>query len=113
MARVIITKSLELEINKKFKKESIDIFELMSTLEDNPKKGKYISKVGNIVIKEIRYESNRFYFISDSYKLKFLGVDELGDLLVKFVRMSDKKNQQKVIDEIKDVLKVIGEKGFI
>ena len=38
--------------------------------------------------------------------------EELSDLMIKFVRMSDKKNQQKVIEEIKDVLRKIGEEGF-
>ena len=46
MAKVIITKALEEEINKKFKQESIEIFQLLKTLEENPKKGKEIDAVG-------------------------------------------------------------------
>jgi len=34
-----------------------------------------------------------------------LEVEELKDLLIRFVRMSDKKSQQKVIDEIGEFLK--------
>lgn len=112
MAKVIITKSLEEEVNKLFKKESIKIFELMKTLEDNPHKGKAIGQVGGIVIKELRYESRRFYFITDGFKIKMLKAEELTDLLIKFVRMSGKKDQQKIIDEIKFVLKTFGEQGF-
>ena len=112
MAKVIITKSLEAEINKKFKGESIKIFELMKSLEDNPKKGKPLGNVGGIIIKEIRYSLCRFYFIADGYKIKMLGASELKDLIIKFVRMSDKKDQQKVINEIKDVLRKLGEQGF-
>ena len=46
----------------------------------------------------------RFYFIIDGYKLNFLSKEELIDLLMKFVRMSDKKSQQKTINEIREIL---------
>ncbi|MBS3108221.1 hypothetical protein J4468_04920 [Candidatus Woesearchaeota archaeon] len=105
MAKVIITKSLEEQINKIFKKESIEVFSLLNSLSENPKKGKDIGAVGNILIKEIRYKNYRFYLIADRYKIKILSSEELKDLLIKFVRMSDKKDQQKVIDEIKYALK--------
>ena len=112
MAKVIFTKRLEEEINKTFKKESIKIFESMRELEDNPHKGRPLGQVGGIVVKEIRYDSFRFYFIIDGFKLKMLQKEELNDLLIKFVRMSDKKTQQKTIEEIKDVLRKLGEEGF-
>ena len=41
-----------------------------------------------------------------------LQIEELKDLMIKFVRMSDKKTQQKVIDEIKEILRKFGEQGF-
>ena len=113
MAKVIITKKIEEEINKKCKHESIEIFSLMLTLEDNPQKGKGIGSVGNVLIKELKYKSNRFYFITDNHKIKFLDVKELCDMLIKFVGMSDKKSQQKTIDEIKKVLRMFGEAGFL
>lgn len=112
MAKVIITKKLESEINKKFKKESIDIFELMYSLKENPKKGKPVGQVGKIIVKELKYKSFRFYFIADNYKIKFLDKEELTDLLIKFIRMSDKKSQQKVINEIKFTLRKFGEESF-
>lgn len=112
MAKVIITKRLEEEINKKFKGESIKIFGLMFSLKENPKKGKAVGNVGGTVIKELKYKSFRFYFITEGYKVKFLKSEELKDLLMKFVRMSDKKNQQKVIDEIKRTLRALGSEGF-
>lgn len=112
MAKVIITKKLEEEINKIFKKESIGIFESMYKLEENPKKGDPVGQVGGILIKEIKHENYRFYFIADGFKIKMLQVEELKDLLIKFVRMSDKKTQQKVIDEIKVILRKFGEEGF-
>ena len=73
----------------------------METLEDNPHKGKALGNVGGIVIKELRYKSFRLYFITDGEKLKVFDNDKLVDLLIRFVRMSDKKDQQKTIDEIK------------
>ncbi len=112
MAKVIITESLEKEILKKFKGESENIFKLMYGLEENPKKGKTLGQVEGIVIKELRYKSYRFYFITDGHKLKMIDESKLVDLLIKFVRMSDKKSQQKIINEIKNILTCIGEKEF-
>ncbi len=112
MAKVIITKKLESEINKKFKSESVKIFGLMYSLEENPRKGKPVGQVGGILIKELKYKKFRFYFITDGFKLKFIGINELNNLLLKFVRMSDKKSQQKAIDEIKQVLRRFGKEGF-
>jgi len=112
MAKVIITSTLEEEINKKFKQESVEIFSLLRTLEDNPKKGKAVGVVGAILVKEIKYNKFRFYFITDGYKVKFLKTEELNDLLIRFVRMSEKKDQQKIINEIKHVLRSLGEERF-
>ena len=91
MAKVEITESLLIEIEKKFKQESITILEQIKSLESNSKKGKDIGTVGGILIKELKYKSFKFYFITDGFKLKTLNETELVDLLLKFVRMSDKK----------------------
>lgn len=112
MAKVVITNSLEKEINKKFKSESITIFELLYSLKENPKKGKPIGQVGGILIKELKYNKYRFYCITDGFKLKVLSTEELNDLLIKFVRMSNKKDQQKVINEIKTILREVGKEGL-
>ena len=112
MVRVIITRKLEEEINKIFKKQSIEIFESFRDLEKSPHKGKIVGQVNNIVVKELKRDNYRFYFITDGFKLKLLKQEELNDLLIKFVRMSDKKDQQKVIDKIKEILRNIGQEGF-
>jgi hypothetical protein len=112
VAKVKIIKSLLEEIIRKFGGKAHEIIDLLETLEKDPKKGKPLGNVGGMIIKEIRYEGYRFYFITDGYKIKVLSNDELSDLLIKFVRMSDKKEQQKVIDEIKKILRAIGETGF-
>lgn len=112
MAKVIITKTLEERINKIFKKHSIELFELFRTLEENPKKGKEVGHTGNIVIKELKYNKYRFYFITDGFKVKFLSVEELQDLIIKFIRMSDKKDQQETINDIKRILAQLGKEAF-
>ncbi len=112
MAKIIITKDLEKEINKKFKQESIIIFKLLYSLKENPKKGKQLATIGNISLKELRYKSFRFYFITNAYKIKFLSTEHLTDLLIKFIRMSDKKSQQKTIEEIKNVLRNLSDEDF-
>ncbi|MBI2045057.1 hypothetical protein HYT23_03290 [Candidatus Pacearchaeota archaeon] len=112
MAKVEIIRSLFEEIQKKFKGESHEVIDLLETLENNPHKGKLLGSVGGIVIKELRYRSFRFYFITDGHKLKIMDQSKLVDLLIKFVRMSDKKSQQQTINEIKKVLLNFGLKGF-
>ena len=84
----------------------------MKSLEDNPKKGKLLGSVGGILIKELKYKSFRFYFITDGFKLKLLNESNLIDTLMKFVRMSDKKHQQKTTDEIRKILIHFGPEGL-
>lgn len=112
MIKVEILESLKSEVFKKFKGESKNIFKLMKSLEKNPQKGKILGSVSRIIIKELKYKGFRFYFITDGHKIKFLEAGDLQDLVMKFVRMSDKKNQQKIINEIKYVLRNLGENGF-
>jgi hypothetical protein len=112
MAKVEIIGSLAEEIQKKFKGETHKIIDLLKSLEGHPHKGKPIGNVGGIVIKELKYNSFRFYFITDGFKTKCLDEKELAHLLIRFVRMSDKKDQQKTIEEIKIILRKIGENGF-
>ena len=112
MAKVEIAPSLFEEIQKKFKGEAHKIIDLLETLEENPHKSKLLGQVGGIVIKELKYKNFRFYFITDGYKLKVLDESNLVDLLIRFVRMSDKKDQQQTINEIKKILLNFGSNGF-
>jgi hypothetical protein len=112
MAKIEIVESLFIELEKKFKKESHKILDLLYSLESNPKKGKFIGNVGEIAIKELKYKNFRFYFIVNGHNIKYLGKEELIDLLLRFVRMSNKTNQQEIINEIKHILKTIGPGGF-
>ena len=113
MAKEEIVESLYDEIEKKFGGNAGDVFALIKSLEESPKKGKELGNVGGFVIKEIRYKGFRFYFYTDGFRLKCLGSEELVDLLIRFVRMSDKKYQQKTIDEIRNVLRGVGVSGFL
>lgn len=112
MVKVIILEELKQEILKRFKGESRTIFRQMSSLIDNPKKGKLLGCVGEIIIKEIKHKSFRFYYITDGESMKILDQQKLTNILITFVRMSDKKNQQKIINEIKEILIKIGPMGF-
>jgi hypothetical protein len=108
MARVIITNSLKEEMLRKFKSRAAGFFQQFKSLEDHPQKGKAMGQFGGIVIKELKCDTHRFYFITDGHVLKFGSPEELARLLIKFVRLSGKNDQQKVIDEIKDVLSTLG-----
>ncbi|PIN94954.1 hypothetical protein COU53_01535 [Candidatus Pacearchaeota archaeon CG10_big_fil_rev_8_21_14_0_10_30_48] len=112
MAEVIITEGLRQEILKKFKGDSKKIFNLMYSLKENPKKGKLLGQIRGILIKEIKYENFRIYFITNGFEIKFLKRNDLKNLTIKFIKMSDKKSQQKTIDGIKDVLRKLGNEGF-
>src|SRR3989344_9446422 len=112
MAKIEIIESLFNQIEKKFKGQAHEIIDLLETLGENPHKGRIVGKVSEVLIKELKYKGFRFYFIVDGYKLKIYSKEELANLLIKIVRMSDKKSQQKTINEIKNVLFKIGSRGF-
>ena len=112
MAKVEIVESLFKEINKKFKHQSTEVFTFLKSLESSQQKGKPLGTVGGIVIKELKYNNFRFYFITNGFKIKCLNEEKLVDLLLRFVRMSDKNHQQETINEIKHILRTIGPTGF-
>ena len=112
MAKVIITKALREEVFSKFKENSENIFLRMKQLETQPFRGKALGNAGGVVIKELKYEKFRFYFITDGHVLKFGSADQLAELIIKFVKMSEKKDQQKAINAIKNILKSLGFEGF-
>lgn len=105
MVKVIITSNLVKQIKRKFSNvEANKIIDLLETLKTNPSKGKRLTTVGGIDVKEIKYRKFRFYFIMKNLDIKILSREELQNLLIKFVRMSEKKDQQKTIDNIKKIL---------
>ena len=107
MIKIIIFNSLRDEIYNTFKKDSIKIYSLMENLKINPNKGKVIGHVGNISIREIKFKTYRFYFIIDGHKLFLFNKGKINELLIRFIKMSKKNNQDKVIQEIKSILEKI------
>ena len=113
MAKVEITEKLYKQIEKTFSTSQANkLFDMLEYLEENPHKGKKLSAVSGVLIKEIKFLKYRFYCITDNHVLKFGTQEELADLLIKFIRMSEKKDQQKTINEIKDTLQSLGFQGF-
>ncbi|MBN2142390.1 hypothetical protein JW711_03595 [Candidatus Woesearchaeota archaeon] len=112
MIKIIVLHSLRDEIYKTFKKESLKVYSLMEALKANPSKGKVLGHVGSVSIRELKYESFRFYFILDGHRLILFSKGKIEELLIRFVKMSKKNHQQKTIDEIKAILKAVGEGGF-
>lgn len=109
MVKVIVTRELNKEIFKTFSLvEAKNIIYSLRVLEEQPKKGKLVGVVDKTVIKELKHGKYRFYCVTDGHMLHFGTTEELTHLLIKFVRMSDKKEQQKTINEIKEILKKIG-----
>ncbi|MFH1591190.1 MAG: hypothetical protein ABIC95_04650 [archaeon] len=113
MSKVVITESFFRTLKSSCDQhEASTILNLLRSLEENPRKGKALGHVAGIAIKELKHKKFRFFFITDGHMLKFGTEDELAYLLIKFVRMSEKKDQQKTIDEIKRILKSLGFEGF-
>lgn len=113
MIEIITTSLLIKEIKRKFGKEkALEIIDFFEKLKENPQKGKTLGNVGEIVIKELKFNSHRFYFITNGFKLKLLSKGELTNIIIKFIRMSKKNNQQKVIEEIKETLRKLGFERF-
>ena len=102
--KIIILNRLRNDIFKTFKKDALKVYSLIEELNQNPNKGKILGHVGSISIRELKYKSFRFYFILDAYKLSLFNNSELKELLVKFIEMSKKNNQKKMIQEIRFIL---------
>ena len=106
MVIVIIEKSLVKKLEKKFKpKELKEIKSLFLSLQENPFQGDLLYTFGSFVLKEKKYKSFRFYFIHSHKILIIKDIDNLKDEIIKFIEMSKKNDQQKVIDKLKEMLK--------
>ncbi len=73
-----------------------------------PSEGDFVALVSNIVIREKRLKAFRFYFIVDEKRKHVITKNELKELLIKFVALSKKNNQQEVIDKLKEDLQKFG-----
>lgn len=96
------------EFSKLFLKElkkhisKIDAKLLLKKLaKTTPAEGDFISIIDNIVIREKKHGSFRFYFIIDDKKKHIITKDEFKEFLIKFVALSKKNDQQEIIDKLK------------
>lgn len=106
MVIVRVDEALVKKLERKFKpKELKELKNLFFSLQDNPFQGDLICTFGNIVLKEKRYKSFRFYFIHSRTLLIIKDMAELKDEIIRFIEMSKKNDQQKVIDKLKGILK--------
>ena len=113
MTRIVIMPSLAKTISKTFSKaEAHKVIDRIESTAAQPRKGKTLGAVGGLLIKELKYKKYRLYFIVDHDQLRYYDQEGLAELLLMFVRMSDKKHQHDTIDEIRRVLKTIGPEGL-
>ncbi|MGM5485431.1 MAG: hypothetical protein ACQEP1_06190 [Nanobdellota archaeon] len=109
MVIVRIDKELVKKLEKKFKSKDLkEIKKLFYSLQENPFQGDHIYTFGTIVLKEKRYKTFRFYFIHSRKLLMVKDPERLKDEIIRFIEMSKKNNQQKVIDKLKEMLRKLG-----
>ncbi|MCH8519520.1 MAG: hypothetical protein LAT82_02075 [Nanoarchaeota archaeon] len=100
MAIVKIDSNLIKKIYKIFKKESIEVFEFLKTLEQNPQKGKILFNSKKYQLKELKYKSFRFYFVKSNNTIIVFEENEI----ITFLDVSKKNDQQEVIDKLKRIM---------
>ena len=70
--------------------------------------GDLITVIGNMVLKEKKHGSFRFYFIFRNDNMVLMTEQELRQKIILFIQISKKNNQQIVINKLKDDLKNTG-----
>jgi len=105
--KIIVPKELRNKIQKLFKGNSSKVYKKILSLKENPNKGKFLFRLDTLILKELKYESFRFYFIIDGNKLFLFNEDQLEEILIEFLALSKKNDQEKTIKEIKEVLKML------
>lgn len=106
MAIVAITKALDKELKKLLsKQEYCEVKKKFLSLKKDPYKGKLLHVLGNVVLKELKHKSFRFYFLTSHNLIKIIAKVDLEKELIKFIRMSKKSDQAQVIQEILEQIK--------
>ena len=101
------TSRFEKELQKVFSKSEAKKI-VQKLLKTKPTDGKFISIVANILIRERKEGSFRFYFIQRNTDVRFLTSEELSLHILRFIELSKKNNQQNVIDRLKKDLEKAG-----
>ena len=71
--------------------------------------GKFITLIKNVMIRERKLKSFRFYFVHQYDTFEIMTEEEIKDRILKFVALSKKNNQDDVIQKLK---KDLLENGF-
>lgn len=110
MVKVIIENSLVKKLEKKFnKKELKELKKLFLSLQENPFQGDILYAFGNFVLKEKKYKTFRFYFLHSKKLLIIKDMNSLKEEIIRFIEMSKKNNQQRIINKLKEMMKKISE----
>jgi hypothetical protein len=105
MVIVRIDNSLVKKLEKRFnKKELKELKKLFISLQDNPYQGNMLYAFGNFVLKEKKFKTFRFYFLHSRKILIIKEVTKLKDEIIRFIDMSKKNDQQKVIEKLKEMM---------
>lgn len=97
------------KIKKTFKGRASEVYDLMRTLKKHPEKGSLITQVSGIQLRELRFDDVfRLYFFSNGELVKMLDENELQIVLIKFIEMSKKDDQQTTIERLKRDLRSYG-----
>lgn len=108
MVIVRIDDSLVKKLEKRFnKKELKELKQLFLSLQDNPYQGDLIYAFGNFVLKEKKYKTFRFYFLHSRKILIIKDIEKLKDKIIRFIEMSKKNDQQRIINKLKEMMNKI------
>ena len=84
------------------KKEAKAILENLD--ETKATDGKFIALIKDIMIRERKLKSFRFYFVQKNNCVEIMTEEEIKERILKFVALSKKNNQKEVIKKLKDEL---------
>ncbi|MBW2998785.1 hypothetical protein KY321_04555 [Candidatus Woesearchaeota archaeon] len=108
MIEIRISKFLLKDFKKYLSKpQQEDIINRINSFKDNFNQGKLITQIGLIQLKEIKLNKFRIYFLIDKNIIKVVKKEEV-ESIIKFISISTKKNQQKIINKIKENLRDFG-----
>ena len=104
---VRFTEGFEKELKKRLSKTEAR-YVVLNLAKTKPTDGDFVSVVADVLLKEKRLKSFRFYFVQENQKIQFLSKEELKQHVLQFIALSKKNNQQDIIDKLKEDLKTFG-----
>ena len=110
MVEVLIDEKVKTLVNTKFKSQKKEIVSSISSLKENPKKGDFVFGISNVECRELKIKGIRIFTVQ--YKnILYVATDDTFKDSIKVVDIAKKnksKEQQKIIDEIKERVKSFG-----